>query len=250
MDSKRGVATADDWNEAMTRLGERAIVEPGEVRATTEEMSRMDHERKNHLAAVRSPGPAQMTDTDLVLAVAEGDKTALRTVWDRHITSVRSTLRSCLGRDSAVDDLAQEVFLSFYRSAARIRDPSALRPYLLGAAAKLASGEIRSRMRRNRWYRLFHWSSSAGRAVRGPDVDERDALRSLRDVLSKIPDRERQAFVLRYVEDLTPTEVAQALGIPKGTAKRAISEGRRRVMARAQREPALAQYLAPGGERL
>jgi RNA polymerase sigma-70 factor (ECF subfamily) len=261
MDSKRRAANADGWNagtlsdfrrpkEAMTLLVEAAIVEPSEVRATTEEASCMDPERKNHLVALPSLGPAEMTDADLVLAVVEGDKAALRAVWDRYITAVRSTLRSCLGRDSAVDDLAQEVFLSFYRSASRIRDPSALRPYLLGAAAKLASAEIRSRTRRNRWYRLFHWSSMAGRTTHGPDVDERDALRSLRDVLSKVSDRERQAFVLRYVEDLTPMEVAQALGIPKGTAKRAISEGRRRVMLRAQKEPALAQYLLSGEERL
>jgi RNA polymerase sigma-70 factor (ECF subfamily) len=210
----------------------------------------MDPERKKHLTMVPSPSAAEMPDAALVLAVVDGDKAALRVVWDRHIMAVRSTLRSCLGRDSAIDDLAQEVFLSFYRSASRIRDPSALRPYLLGAAVKLASAEIRSRMRRNRWYRLFHSSSLAGRTAYGPDVDERDALRSLRDVLSKVSDRERQAFVLRYVEDLTPMEVAQALGIPKGTAKRAISEGRRRVMLRAQEEPALAHYLLSGEERL
>jgi RNA polymerase sigma-70 factor (ECF subfamily) len=234
----------------MMLLVEEMIVEPGAVRATTEETSSMDPERKSHLVAVPSPLPADMTDADLVSAVVEGNKAALRAVWNRYIAAVRSTLRSCLGRDSAVDDLAQEVFLSFYRSAGRIRDPSALRPYLLGAASKLASAEIRSRTRRSRWYHLFHWSSMAGRAARGLEVDERDALRSLRDVLSKVSDRERQAFVLRYVEDLTPMEVAQALGIPKGTAKRAISEGRRRVLLRARKEPALAEYLLSREERL
>jgi RNA polymerase sigma-70 factor (ECF subfamily) len=228
----------------------KEIVEPREMRATTEETNCMDSERKNHLVAVSSPLPAEMTDADLVLAVVEGNKAALRAVWDRYITAVRSTLRSCLGLDHAVEDLTQEVFLSFYRSAGRIRDPSALRPYLLGSATRLASAEIRSRMRRGRWYRLFHWSSMAGRTAHGPDVDERDALRSLRDVLAKVPDRERQAFVLRYVEDLTPMEVARALGIPQGTAKRAISEGRRRVLFRAQKEPALVQYLSSGEERL
>jgi RNA polymerase sigma-70 factor (ECF subfamily) len=234
----------------MMHLVAKTIIEPGEVRATTEETSSMDPERKSHLAAVpSSPCPAEMTDADLVSAVVEGNKAALRAVWDRYIAAVRSTLRSCLGRDHAVDDLAQEVFLSFYRSAGRIREPASLRAYLLGAASKLASAEIRLRSRRRRWYHLFHWSSMAGRVVRSPEA-ERDALRSLRDVLSKIPDRERQAFVLRYVEDLTPTEVALALGIPKGTAKRAISEGRRRVLVRARKEPALAQYLFPREERL
>jgi RNA polymerase sigma-70 factor, ECF subfamily len=208
----------------------------------------MDPERNNRLIAVPSPFGADTPDTELVQAVVEGNKVALRAVWDRYVTAVRTTLRSCLGTDPMIDDLAQEVFLTFYRSAGRIRDRSALRSYFLGIATKLAFSEIRARSRRNRWYRLFHWSFDS--AARSPDVDERDALRSLHDVLSHIPDRERQAFVLRYVQDLAPTEVAQALGIPKGTAKRAISEGRRRVLLRAQKEPALVEYLRSSQERL
>jgi RNA polymerase sigma-70 factor (ECF subfamily) len=204
-------------------------------------MSFMDQECKSHLAVVPARCLAEMSDAEVVASVVEGDKVALRAVWDRYVASVRATLRACLGRDPSVDDLVQEVFLSFYRSAGRLRDPSALRPYLLGAAAKLASAEIRARTRRNRWYRLLHWSSTG--TAREPDVDERDALRALRGVLAKLPDRERRAFVLRYVQDLTPAEVAQALGLPKGTAKRAMSEGRRRVWLRAQQEPALARYL-------
>jgi RNA polymerase sigma-70 factor, ECF subfamily len=225
------------------------IPEPAPVRAATQETKAMDQEHNSHLVALPCSRPSEMTDADLVASVIEGDKAALRVVWDRYIAPVRATLRSCLGGDHAIDDLAQEVFLSFYRSAARLRDPSALRPYLLGAAARLASAEMRARSRRLRWYRLFHWSSTIGRVGQGPDVDERDALRSLRRVLSRLPARESQAFVLRHVHDLSPVEVAQALGIPLGTAKRAISEGRHRVLLRAQQEPALSYYLRSSQER-
>jgi RNA polymerase sigma-70 factor (ECF subfamily) len=201
-----------------------------------------DPERKGWLRPLpSSPFGAHTPDAELVKAVAEGDKAALHTVWHRYVGAVRATLRACLGDDAAVDDLAQEVFLSFYRSAARLREPAALRPYLTGAAANAASLEIRSRTRRRRWYRLFHWWSREPFYL--SNVDDSDALRSLRDLLTRIPTRERSAFVLRYVQDLTPSEVAQALGIPVGTAKRAISEGRRRVLLRAQNEPALVQYL-------
>jgi DNA-directed RNA polymerase specialized sigma24 family protein len=64
-----------------------------------------------------------------------------------------------------------------------------------------------------------------------------------------IPERERQAFVLRYVQDLSPEEVAQALRIPKGTAKRAIAKGRSLVLLRARKDAALMQYLESGQER-
>jgi RNA polymerase sigma-70 factor, ECF subfamily len=205
-------------------------------------------ESNYNLISLPSPATAKVSDGDLVQAVAAGNKAALRTVWDRYVASVRATLRSMLGSDHVIDDLVQEVFLSFYRSAGRIRDQAALRPYLLGVAVKLASTEIRSRTRRNRWHHLFYMSSVLGRDVWLPDVDERDAVRSLRGMLESIPDRERQAFVLRYVHDLASPEVAQAMGIPMGTAKRAISEGRRHVFLRAQTEPALVDYLRSGQE--
>ena len=207
----------------------------------------VDPERKRRLVPLSPALGAETADADLVTAVAEGSKAALRTVWDRYVGAVRATLRSCLGGDPALEDLTQEVFLGFYRSAARIREPAALRPYLLGAAVNAASLELRSRSRRRRWYHRFHlWSKDA---VAPPCIEERDALRSLHDVLARISARGRHAFVLRYVQDLAPAEVAQALGLPIGTAKRAISEGRRRVLSRARREPALMQYLRATEER-
>ena len=195
-----------------------------------------------------SPVAAEKSDPDLVQAVAEGDKLALRAVWDRYLVSVRAVLRAQLGADPEVDDIVQEVFISLYRSAGRIREPSLLRLYLMGTAAKLASGRIRSRARRGRWYGLLGWANTSSGAS-SSDVFARDALRSLRELLAKIPAREREAFVLRYVHDLSPEEVALALEIPKGTAKHAIADGRRRVLRLAQNNPALAPYLRPGQER-
>jgi RNA polymerase sigma-70 factor, ECF subfamily len=210
----------------------------------------MESRPQGHLVSMLSPFLSEATDAELVSSVVEGNKQALRVVWDRYLAQVRATLRSLLGSDLVIDDLAQEVFLTFYRSASRIRDPSALRPYLLGVATRLASFEIRTRSRRNRWYRLFHRSVIDRGIGASPEVDERDVLRSLRVLLSKLPERERQACVLRYIQDLSPTEVAVAMGIPMGTAKRAISEGRRRLLLGAQKEPGLRQYLRSSQERL
>jgi RNA polymerase sigma-70 factor, ECF subfamily len=207
-------------------------------------MGFMEIDGRNRLARMRLPNQESPADGDLVRAIASGDKGALRVVWERYVTAVRATLRASLGKDHGIDDLVQEVFLILYRSAAKLRDPSALRPYLLGVAVRQAAFELRTRTRRSRWHLLFHWSTTLGREPASqPVVDERDALCALTRLLTFLPERERQAFILRYVQDLSPMEVAQSLGVSKGTAKKAIAEGRRRVHLRAQQEPALAQYL-------
>ena len=72
MDFEGGAATADDWKGAMKPFEDRAIVEPGGVRATTQEAKRMDLERKNHLLRLKALylEPGIKADDELVSDVA------------------------------------------------------------------------------------------------------------------------------------------------------------------------------------
>jgi RNA polymerase sigma-70 factor (ECF subfamily) len=204
-----------------------------------------------HPARESSPRPSnvrefprdRLSDAELVERVAAGDGHAVMLVWDRYAASVRAALFASLGPDHAIDDLLQEVFLGFFRRASRIENPSALRSYLLGAAVRSATFERRTRARRSRWIGLFA-SDSRIDNVHAPEVEAQDVIRSLTTVLSQLPERAREAFVLRYVDDLSPAEVAVALGVSESTAKRAIAKGRERVLFYASRDQVLHGYLS------
>lgn len=202
--------------------------------------SRPEVKREN---VVAFPRP-RMTDAELVHAVAMGDHAALAAVWTKYAGDVRGMIQSCLGADSALDDLVQDVFFGFYRNAARLSSPSALRSYLLGIAARTCAFELRTRTRRTRWLSF----TKTGELPEGPvveaPVDSRESLRALRNVLERVPELPRMAFILRYAEDLSPDEVAIALGVSNARARRAITKGRARVLALGRREPALVAYLA------
>jgi len=185
----------------------------------------------------------RVSDAQLVERVAKGDGQALMLVWDRYAKAVRSALFASLGPDHAIDDLIQEVFLGFFRRASKIENPQALRSYLLGAAVRSATFERRTRARRSRWLGLFA-SDCRIESAYSPEVGAKDVVRSLTKVLEQLPERAREAFVLRYVDDLSPTEVALALGVSESTAKRAIAKGRERVLFHAARDPVLHGYLS------
>lgn len=185
----------------------------------------------------------RVADAELVARVAAGDAQAVSLVWERYASAVRAALFVCLGPDHAIDDLLQEVFLGFYRRAGQIQNPSALRSYLLGAAVRSATFERRTRARRSRWLGLF--ASDAGHAVvHSPEVEANDVVRTLVRLLSSIPARAREAFVLRYVDDLSPAEVAVALGVSESTAKRAICKGRERMLSLAAKDSVLRGFLS------
>jgi RNA polymerase sigma-70 factor (ECF subfamily) len=183
-----------------------------------------------------------VSDAELVEAVARGDEHALTRVWERYAADVRTAIRSTLGADAALDDLVQEVFVAFYRGASRLENPRALRAYLLGIAMRATAFELRTRRRRFRWLRL----TPTGTLPEGqsqPTVEPRDALLALRKVLEGLRELPRMAFELRYVSELSPPEVALALGVSEAKVRRAITEARERVLEQARREPALAVYM-------
>jgi RNA polymerase sigma-70 factor (ECF subfamily) len=179
--------------------------------------------------------------------VAGGDQAALAQVWERYAADVRLSIRGSFGQDPLVDDLVQEVFIAFFRGAARLKNPRALRAYLLGTAMRLTAFEIRTRRRRFRWLRLT--PSGVLPETEAPSrAEPRDALTALRLVLQQLRELPRMAFELRYVMDLSPAQVAVALDISEAKARRAITEGRERVMALARAEPALTLYLGTAAE--
>jgi len=184
-------------------------------------------------------------DAQLVEAAARGDRAAMAEVWDRYSNFVRRVLHGALGRDSAVEDLTQEVFLAFVRGARTVSDGAKLRGFLAGVAVRLALTEIRRR-RVRRWLTL----SPSGELPELPapvrDSDGQEVLAALDRVLSGMSQRRRMAFVLRHVQGLEMLEVAAALSISESTLRRELSRARKQVMLGAGREPALADYLARG----
>jgi RNA polymerase sigma-70 factor (ECF subfamily) len=195
------------------------------------------------LALVPDLPQTRPSDAELVQAVVAGDPEAIGLIWDRYSALVRQVLRGSLGPDAAVEDLLQDVFMVVARSAARLRDPQALRAFLVGVAVRMLALE-----RRKRWVRRWVMLSPTG-VVPEPeaiasDGDGTEALRALYRLLERMPERRRTAFVLRHIQGLPVLEVAVALEVSESTAKREIKRALSHVLARARREPALQDYVS------
>jgi RNA polymerase sigma-70 factor (sigma-E family) len=128
------------------------------------------------------------------------------------------------GSRDAGEDLLQTALERLFRNWRKIHgDPEG---YLRRTLAHLAV---------DRWRRRGRWRGSLGllqAASAGylPDgtgnVDLRDQLVRL---LVQLPPRQRAAIVLRYWEDLTEAEAAEAMGCSVGTVKSATSRGLTRL---------------------
>ncbi len=117
------------------------------------------------------------------------------------------------------EDAVQEGFAKLWPRWPRLRDEN---PY--GYVRRIVVNEALTAGRR-RWRRQEVLTDQPpDRAAGHADerVEDRDALRA---ALSALPPRQRAVVVLRFVEDLAESEVAQILGCSIGTVKSHASRG-------------------------
>lgn len=181
-------------------------------------------------------------DAALVAALLAGSERAASAIWYRHAPVVRRTLARSLGPDEEVEDLLQDVFMGFVKSAAKLEDPSNLRSYLVSIAFRVAAMEIRRRKVR-RWVMLTGSGEVPDSPALQREPDELRALRALYKILDGLSARARLVFVARYVEGMQIDETAFSLGLSKATVWRTGKAAFEHVLAAAQGQPALAAYV-------
>jgi RNA polymerase sigma-70 factor (ECF subfamily) len=181
-------------------------------------------------------------DEALVRAAWRGEPGAHAAIWRKYSSLVRSKIgRSVGGQD--VEDHVQEVFVRLFEYISQLRDPGALRSFIIGITLRVAGTELRRR--RSRWWlRLTPTGElpEPGISAQG-DSEAREVLARLLVVLGKLTPQSCRVFELRFIEEKELAEVAEAMNISVATAKRYLARVSARVLAMAEREPALAGYL-------
>jgi RNA polymerase sigma-70 factor (sigma-E family) len=129
-------------------------------------------------------------------------------------------LAAMLGADDP-EDVAQEAFVRLHRRSRTLRDPHAAVAYLRATVVNLT----RSRQRHLSVARRLAPAPPPDVPSAEHDVVRRESHRHLVDALGQLSARHREALVLRYWLDLTEAEMADAMGVSRGTVKSHVSRG-------------------------
>ena len=148
------------------------------------------------------------------------------------VAKYRSVVRRCLWTPGhEVDDLVQEVFARCFERLPQLRDPSALRSFVIGIALRVGADE--RRRRRRRWRELLTSTGELPETIVEDGVELRHALRHTREVLSRLSPENLRVLELRFVHEKELTEIADGLGVSLATAKRHIARASARLRAMA-----------------
>lgn len=175
-----------------------------------------------------STRPMHMIET---LVVPEGTLSSIPADWDadRAVTALygehfRSLVRlaALLVRDTATaEEVVQDSFIAMHASWRRLRDTDKALSYLRQAVVNKSRSVLRHRvvMDRNAPKPPPDVASAEQGAM---SLLERSAVIS---ALRKLPERQREAIVLRYYADLSEAQIASTMGISRGAVKSHTARG-------------------------
>jgi len=155
------------------------------------------------------------SDEELMRAVARGEEAALRALVARHAKPLHAYLVRLCGDAAEAEDLVQESWIRIVRAASSFDPARRFRGWAYGIATNVARDRYRRLRARGGVHASLPAQTPAAAGAEGRSIARLD----LRGRLAELPERLRQALVLRYYDGLSEPEIAEALGIARGTVK-------------------------------
>lgn len=174
----------------------------------------------------------ETSDEILVARYVKGDRSALRTLIDRHKNDLLRFLTRLTGDRDAAEDAFQETFLQFHLSARRFDPSRKFKPWIFTIAANKARDAMRRKGRRpTLGLSAPVGGSSDGGSIEfvdlmempGPRPEAKLDAREQQELVAKAMDSLsyslREVLLLAYFQRLSYAQIADDLDIPLGTVK-------------------------------
>lgn len=198
-----------------------------------------------------SQGPVGKDDHELVQRVQAGDSTAFRALYDKYHRRAFAVAMGVVKNQDDALDAVQEAFVKVHKNIHRFQGSSSFYTWLYRIVMNASIDHVRKASRRKNLdfdERALHEESEvAGDGALMPSVSNanpgRAALRrelggAIGEALESLPEHHRAVIVLREIEGMSYEEMAESLGVPKGTIMSRLFHARKKMQA------ALAPYLS------
>lgn len=177
---------------------------------------------------------AAAQDLAWMARVKVGDAEAFRELIEAHQHRVIGTVAKMLSDDSDAQDLAQQVFLRVWKSAARYEPTAKFTTWLFKITRNLVFNELRRR-KRHPTYSLDSTADEDDRPFqtadpnsKAPDTTLLDAemQSAIQHAIDSLPETQRMAIILRRYEDISYEEIGEILDLSVPAVKSVLFRAR------------------------
>lgn len=165
------------------------------------------------------------SDAALLDAFAQGSQAAARSLTMRHTGPLLSLARRMLGNEAEAEDVAQEAMLRLWKIAPDWREGDAkVSTWLYRVASNLCTDRLRKR-RPSDADALDTLPDTRPGAEAGLQSQARAT--ALEAALAELPERQRLAVTLRFLQDRPNPEVAEIMDLSVDAVESLLSRGKR-----------------------
>ena len=154
------------------------------------------------------------------------------TVVAAHHPEIHRYLRRVTARSSEAEDLSQETFLRAYRAYPALPEDANVRAWLFAIATNLFRNHLRSEKRRSTFQAAVLATRTEAGDV-GPDGESVSVYRETRtlveEVVTRLPVKQRTAFVMRKIHELDYDTIARTLDCSADSARAHVFQALRKI---------------------
>jgi RNA polymerase sigma-70 factor (ECF subfamily) len=176
--------------------------------------------------SVPNNGHGRVSERQLVARVVDGDPAAQRELYDSHVDRVYRLAYRLAGEDELARDFTQLTFIRAFERIGDFRFESSLATWLHTIGVSIALNGLRKVKTARIREAPIEAASAIGTFTREAEPDLKVRLRAAIDSLSE---KYRTVFLMHDVEGYTHEEIGAALGIPSGTSKTRLFQGRAKL---------------------
>lgn len=158
-----------------------------------------------------------LTDEQLMQRIAQGNERAFEVLYSRYSRLIYSYFLRMLKKDKELaSDFTQEIFTKVYRYAQNFDSNKSFKTWIYSIANNQCKNEYAKMKVRSEAILDIPISTTEDRIAQ---VDKKTFHSALQKALSELDEPKRSVFEMRYLLDLSNSEIAESLGISDGTVK-------------------------------
>lgn len=170
----------------------------------------------------------EISDDALLVLYANGDPDAARALAARLVPRILGYATRLLGDRTEAEDIAQEVMLRLWRMAPDWRPGEAqVSTWVYRVTANLCTDRLRAAKRKQAQALDDVAEPQDGAASVVAQMIDADRQAALERALADLPERQREAVILRHIEGLANPQIAEVMQIGVEAVESLVARGKR-----------------------
>lgn len=147
-------------------------------------------------------------DIDIILALASGKEGAFKTLYGLYADKVYNTAISYTKNADDAQEITQDVFVKIFKKASTFKGKSSLNTWIYRIVVNTSLNYLKKKNRFTLFKDAFNSIESVEFEHPGVLLENKENAAALYKAMDCLPDTQKTAFILSYIEELPRQEVA------------------------------------------